>query len=60
MERVDRTHPAQNHRCIQSRVDPAQTANAMVSENTDSQSDANYKKREQQMPSDASRELSAA
>ena len=40
MERIHRTHAAQNHRSVQERIDPAQTSNAMVSDYAYSQSDA--------------------
>lgn len=36
VEWINRAHAAQNHRCVQKRIDPAQTRDEMVSKNANS------------------------
>src|SRR5205807_4456844 len=49
MQRIDRTHATQNHRCIQQRIDPTQTSDEMVTENANSQCNGDKNEREQSM-----------
>ena len=54
---IDRTHPAENHRRVEQRIDPAQVRDEMVTADSDPQRPTNHKQREQEMLNDAPKEL---
>ena len=53
MELVNRTHSAQNHRGFEEGVDPIKAGDEMVPEQTDDQSQRNYRQRDSQGTGDA-------
>ncbi len=57
-EGIDRAHPTKDHRRVQERIDPAESGDIMVSEDSNSQPDRKRKKREAAVLSDAHHKLS--
>lgn len=57
-EDIDRAHPTEDHRRVQQRIDPAESGDVMVSEDSNSQPDCYHQKREGAVLGDAPHELS--